>query len=63
MVNARKDVGYYANLAAASGLHSPFGSAELQLYTLACSTGHGDDHVPLLVDVLAELGGLQRWTA
>lgn len=60
MVNARKDVGYYANLAAASGLPSPFGSAALQLYTLACSTGHGDDHVPLLVDVLAELGGLER---
>lgn len=60
MANARKDVGYYANLAAAAGLPSPFGSAALQLYTLACSTGHGDQHVPLLVDVLSELGGLER---
>lgn len=60
MANARKDVGYYANLAAAAGLPSPFGSAALQLYTLACATGHGDQHVPLLVDVMAELGGLER---
>lgn len=62
MANARKDVGYYANLAAASGLPSPFGTAALQLYTLACSTGHGEQHVPLLVDVLAELGGLTGGT-
>jgi 3-hydroxyisobutyrate dehydrogenase-like beta-hydroxyacid dehydrogenase len=60
MVNARKDVGYYANLAAAAGLPSPFGSTALQLYTLACSAGHGEKHVPLLVDVMAELGGLER---
>lgn len=60
MANARKDVGYYAAMAAAAGLPSPFGSAALQLYTLACATGHGDEHVPLLVDVMAELGGLER---
>ena len=60
MANARKDVGYYTGMAAASGLPTPFGSAALQLYTLACSTGHGDEHVQLLVDVLAELGGLNR---
>lgn len=60
MANARKDVGYYASMAAAAGLPSPFGSAALQLYTLACSTGHGEQHVPLLVDVLAELGGQNR---
>jgi len=60
MANARKDVGYYAAMAAAAGLPSPFGSAALQLYTLACATGHGDQHVPLLVDVMAELGGLER---
>lgn len=63
MANARKDVGYYAAMAAAAGLPSPFGSAALQLYTLACSTGHGDQHVPLLVDVLAELGGLEKGAA
>lgn len=60
MANARKDVGYYAAMAAAAGLPSPFGSAALQLYTLACAMGHGDEHVPLLVDVMAELGGLER---
>lgn len=58
MGNARKDVGYYNDIAAGAGLPAPFGSAALQLYTLACSTGHGEDHVPLLVDVMAELGGL-----
>jgi 3-hydroxyisobutyrate dehydrogenase-like beta-hydroxyacid dehydrogenase len=62
MANARKDVGYYADMAAGAGLPSPFGSAALQLYTLACSTGHGEQHVPLLVDVLAELGGLEKVT-
>jgi len=60
MANARKDVGYYAAMAAANGLPSPFGTAALQLYTLACSTGHGEQHVPLLVDVMAELGGLEE---
>lgn len=60
MANARKDLGYYAAMAAERGLPSPFGTAALQLYTLACSTGHGDRHVPLLVDVMAELGGLER---
>lgn len=58
MSNARKDIGYYTDIAADAGLPSPFGSAALQLYTLACSTGHGEDHVPLLLDVMAELGGL-----
>lgn len=58
MANARKDVGYYADIAAEAGLPAPFGSAAHQLYTLACATGHGGDHVPLLVDVMAELGGL-----
>lgn len=60
MANARKDVGYYAAMAAEAGLPSPFGSTAHQLYTLACATGHGEQHVPLLVDVLAELGGLER---
>jgi len=58
MANARKDIGYYNDIAAGAGLPAPFGSAALQLYTLACATGHGEDHVPLLVDVMAELGGL-----
>lgn len=58
MANARKDVGYYNDIAAEAGLPAPFGSAALQLYTLACATGHGDEYVPLLVDVMAELGGL-----
>ncbi|WP_028795493.1 NAD(P)-dependent oxidoreductase [Thalassobaculum salexigens] len=58
MANARKDVGYYNDIAAEAGLPAPFGSAALQLYTLACATGHGEEHVPLLVDVMAELGGL-----
>src|SRR3546814_12316593 len=60
MANARKDVGYYAAMAAAHGLPSPLGTAALQLFTLACATGHGDEHVPLLDDVMAELGGLER---
>lgn len=58
MANARKDVGYYNDIAAEAGLPAPFGSAALQLYTLACATGHGEEYVPLLVDVMAELGGL-----
>lgn len=58
MANARKDVGYYNDIAAEAGLPAPFGSAALQLYTLACATGHGGEYVPLLVDVMAELGGL-----
>jgi 3-hydroxyisobutyrate dehydrogenase-like beta-hydroxyacid dehydrogenase len=60
MANARKDVGYYTAMAAEAGLPSPFGTAAHQLFTLACATGHGDEHVPRLVDVMAALGGLER---
>lgn len=59
MANARKDIGYYANIAAAHGLPSPFGTASHQIYTLACAAGHGETHVPLLSDVMAELGGVK----
>jgi len=59
MANARKDVGYYARIAESHGLPSPFGTAAHQVYTLACATGHGDQHVPLLSDVMGEWGGLK----
>jgi 3-hydroxyisobutyrate dehydrogenase-like beta-hydroxyacid dehydrogenase len=60
IANGRKDLGYYADIAAGAGLPSPIGAASLQLFTLACSTGHGEDHVPTLVDLMAEMGGLEE---
>jgi hypothetical protein len=59
MVNARKDTGYYVKVAESHHLTSPFGTAAHQIYTLACSMGHGGRHVPYLSDVMSEWGGVK----
>ena len=60
LANARKDVGYYQDLTRSVGVTSPVGSGVFQTYAQAVAAGHGDSHVPHLVDALAGLNGMTK---
>lgn len=55
--NAHKDVTYLAGFAQALGVANPVGAAVRNCFALAVGTGHGDDYVPMLSDIVAELNG------
>ena len=44
----------------AAGFANPLGSAVRNSFALAVGTGHGEDYVPRLSDIIAELNGLER---
>lgn len=56
--NALKDMTYLASFANAVGLANPMGAAVRNSYALAIGAGRGDDYVPMLSDVIAELNGI-----
>jgi 3-hydroxyisobutyrate dehydrogenase-like beta-hydroxyacid dehydrogenase len=55
--NAFKDLGYTEALADAHGLANPVGNAVKNSFALAVNTGHADDYVPMLSDIVAKLNG------
>ena len=55
--NGLKDVRYVEAMADAAGLANPVGNAVKNAFALAVSAGRGDDYVPMLSDVVAELNG------
>ena len=55
--NAHKDLRYVSGLATASGVANWIGSAARNYYATAEATGHGDENVPQLSDVIAGLNG------
>ena len=55
--NARKDIGYYTDLADSIPVTSTVGNAVKQSYTIAVNQGHGDDYMPRLCHAIAELNG------
>lgn len=55
--NAHKDVTYLAGFAQALGVANPMGAAVRNSFALAAATGHGEDYVPMLSDIVAELNG------
>jgi len=57
--NGLKDTSYLAAFANASGVANPVGAAVRNSFALAVGTGRGDDYVPMLSDVIAELNGLK----
>ena len=57
--NALKDTSYLAAFAQASGAANPVAAAVRNSYALAVGTGHGDDYVPMLSDVIAKLNGIE----
>ena len=56
--NAHKDVTYLASFAQAVGAANPMGAAVRNSFALAVGTGHGDDYVPTLSDLVAKLNGV-----
>ncbi|KXF75153.1 3-hydroxyisobutyrate dehydrogenase [Paramesorhizobium deserti] len=62
LVNALKDTTYLAAFANAAGLANPVGSAVRNSYALAVNTGHAEDYVPMLSDIVAEMNGVKLLT-
>jgi 3-hydroxyisobutyrate dehydrogenase-like beta-hydroxyacid dehydrogenase len=61
--NGLKDMTYLASFANAAGLANPLGAAVRNSFALAVGTGHGEDYVPMLSDVIAELNGIGHETS
>jgi 3-hydroxyisobutyrate dehydrogenase-like beta-hydroxyacid dehydrogenase len=55
--NGLKDVSYLAGLANAAGVANPVGAAVRNCFALAVGRGHGEDYVPMLSDIVAEMNG------
>ncbi|MDJ1158375.1 NAD(P)-dependent oxidoreductase [Chelatococcus sp. SYSU_G07232] len=56
--NAHKDTRYVAAMADAAGLANPLGNAVKNSFALAVAAGRGDDYVPMLADIVADLNGI-----
>ena len=56
--NGLKDLSYLAAFANAAGAANPLGAAVRNSFAVATATGHGDDFVPMLADVIAGLNGV-----
>lgn len=56
--NAHKDMRYLTAMANEAGIASNISSAVKNSFAMAEGMGHGDDYVPLLVDVLATANGV-----
>lgn len=55
--NALKDTTYLASFAQSLGLANPVGAAVRNSYASAVATGHGEEYVPRLSDIVATLNG------
>ncbi|MCO6390797.1 NAD-binding protein [Aliihoeflea aestuarii] len=60
--NAHKDMRYVTGLANESGIASHLASGVKNSFATAEAIGRGDDFVPMLADVVAELNGVRRTT-
>jgi 3-hydroxyisobutyrate dehydrogenase-like beta-hydroxyacid dehydrogenase len=60
--NALKDTTYLAAFAQSVGAANPVGAAVRNAYAAAVGTGHGEDYVPMLADVIAGLNGIAAGT-
>ncbi|BDA83666.1 2-hydroxy-3-oxopropionate reductase [Aureimonas sp. SA4125] len=58
--NAHKDTRYLVSMANESGVSTHIASAVKNSYATAESIGRGDDFVPMLSDIVAELNGIKR---
>jgi 3-hydroxyisobutyrate dehydrogenase-like beta-hydroxyacid dehydrogenase len=58
IANAHKDMRYLAAMAANAGVANPMGSAVKNYFAAAEATGHGEDFVPMLSDIVAAMNGI-----
>ncbi len=56
--NALKDMSYLAGFAGAASFANPMGAAVRNSFALAAGAGRGEDYVPQLSDIIAELNGV-----
>jgi len=56
--NALKDLTYLSAFATNAGAANPISAAVRNAYALAIGAGRGDDYVPMLSDIVAELNGI-----
>jgi 3-hydroxyisobutyrate dehydrogenase-like beta-hydroxyacid dehydrogenase len=56
--NALKDLNYLAAFTLTTDIANPIGAAVRNSFASAIATGHGEDYVPMLPDVIAELNGV-----
>jgi 3-hydroxyisobutyrate dehydrogenase-like beta-hydroxyacid dehydrogenase len=56
--NALKDMSYLGGFASAASFANPMGAAVRNSFALAAGAGRGEDYVPQLSDVIAELNGV-----
>ena len=57
--NALKDMTYLAAFAQSVQAANPVGAAVRNSYAAAVGTGHGEDYVPALVEIIAGLNGVK----
>ena len=57
LANASKDMTYLAGFALALGVANPVGAAVRNAFAQAVASGHGEDYVPMLSDLVAEWNG------
>jgi len=60
LYNALKDLTYPASFAYSVALATPVGAAARNSFATAVNIGRGDDYVPMLSDVVAEINGIGR---
>jgi 3-hydroxyisobutyrate dehydrogenase-like beta-hydroxyacid dehydrogenase len=60
LANGLKDLSYLAAFANASRTPNPIGAAVRNSFAFAVGTGHGEDYVPMLSDIVAELSGVAK---
>ena len=58
LANGLKDLSYLSAFANATETPNPVGAAVRNTFALAVGTGHGEDFVPMLSDVIGELSGV-----
>ena len=56
--NALKDMSYLAGFANAANFANPMGAAVRNSFALAVGAGRGEDYVPMLSDIVAEMNGV-----
>lgn len=60
--NAHKDMRYVVSLANESGIASHVSSAVKNNFATADATGHGEEYLPRIADIVAELNGIKHET-
>ena len=58
IANALKDMSYLASFANSVGLVNPVGAAVRNTFAAAVATGHGEDYVPRIADIVAAANGV-----